>query len=399
MDTSHNLNVSPNRSTTAVVIAASAGGLTAIEELLENLTPSKNACFFVLLHLANDKDSALVKRLALKTSMSVHTMSDGFLTQPNSVYVLPPGHLARLVNGELLLSEAPDSVRAHPIDVFCGSLAEQRDTNACAVFLSGVGEDGCLGAAKMHASGKEVIAQAPDTARFPSLPSRVIELCGSVTAVLPPGEIGQWLGKRISDSPERQLACEPVQHTIAPQSNEQHVLRGINAELHQRIAFLEERISYLQSIKSSRVANSSPIRGLQPLSVLIVDNDPNDRAFIRALLDEIAGTQYEVAEAPGAGEAMQMLTANTYDLCLLDYRLDDITASGLLDSLPESTAQTSFVVISGLLDLVNADNQLSSGAVTALDKNHLTADALSDSIQSALQLHRSHAVPMAARLS
>ncbi|MFK7730646.1 MAG: chemotaxis protein CheB [Pseudomonadales bacterium] len=397
MDISHNSGVFASRSKSVVAIAASAGGLTAIEELLGNLSPASNTCYFILLHLANDKNSALNKRLAAKTSMPIRTMNDGMLISANTVYVLPPGHVGRLVNGEILLSKAADTVRAHPIDAFCVSLAERRDTHACGVFLSGVGEDGCLGAAKMKSAGKDVIVQSPGTARFPSLPERIIEICSEVDAVLPPDELAQWLSATVDTESANQQLPTHIQNSNQVISSDQHVLRGINAELHERIAFLEEKVSYLQSMRSVQASDTATYNvAVKPLNILLVDDDHNDRALIKAMLGEIAGTQYEVSEASNAGEAMELLTANSYDLCLLDHRLDGITASALLDALPDRAPQTSFVVISKLLDSASTVNQILSNAVQTLDKSRLTPEVLRNSIQKALQSNKTDRMPQVA---
>lgn len=375
-----------------VVVAASAGGLTAIDELLSALHHDNNASYFVLQQLASDNDSALVSRLKTHTSMPVVSMSDGILTQLNTVYVLPPAHIARLVENKLFLSEAPDTAYAHPVDVFCKSIAEQKESLASAVFLSGVGDDGCAGAVALKSAGHEVLVQSPETARFPNLPTRILNTCTTVDCVLAPNAIADRLNQRTDENtslaqhsanealPEYSNAAHPI-------ANDRQVLRGMNAELHERIAFLESKVTHLQKMRTAET-NTFAQNHLTPLNVLVVDDDSNDRALIRALLDAVAGEQYQVSEAATAGEAMRLLTEQQFDLCLLEYRLDDITASGLLDALPDNRYDTAFVVISGVLDLVIEDRSLTASAVPALDKNRLTPEVLRKSIKEVMQRDR-----------
>ncbi|MEM8500384.1 MAG: chemotaxis protein CheB [Pseudomonadota bacterium] len=389
MEITDNSIVRQTPKSSIVVVAASAGGLTAIDELLCALRDDNNASYFVLQQLANDSESALVSRLRAHTRMPVIGMSDGILTQPNVVYVLPPAHIARLVENKLLVSEAPDAAFAHPVDVFCTSIAEQTEALASAVFLSGVGDDGCAGAVALKSAGHEVLVQLPETARFPNLPARILNACTTVDFVLAPDGLANQLNQHKDSNTSRVQHCAnealpEYGNAARPMANEQQVLRGMNAELHERIAFLESKVNHLQAMHAAQEDTFTQNR-LTPLNVLVVDDDSNDRALMRALLGEVAGEQYQVSEAASAGEAMSLLTEEQFDLCLLEYRLDDITASGLLDALPENRYDTAFVVVSDLLDLVIEDHSLTTNAVPALDKKRLTPDILRKSIKDVMQ--------------
>lgn len=372
-----------------VVVAASAGGLTAIDELISALHHDNDAIYFILQQLASDNESALVNRLKAHTSMPVVTMSDGILTQLNTVYVLPPAHIARLVENKLFVSEAPEAAFAHPVDVFCASIAEQTQPPASAVFLSGVGDDGCAGAAALKSAGHEVLVQSPESARFPNLPARILNTCTTVDLVLAPNALADQLNQRkdANTNPIPHSANEALPkygNAARPTANEQQVLRGINAELHERIAFLENKVTHLQAMREAQ-ANTFAQDRLMPLNVLVVDDDSNDRALMRALLGAVGGEQYQVSEASSAGEAMRLLTEEKFDLCLLEYRLDDITASGLLDALPDNRYDTTFVIVSSLLDRVIEDHSLTANAVPALDKNRLTPEILRKCIKDVMQ--------------
>lgn len=394
MEIKDNPIVSHADESSIVVIAASAGGLTAIDTLLSALHKDNNTRYFVLQHLANDVDGAFISRLQAHTNMPVVSMSDGILTQVNTVYALPQAHIARLVENKLFVSEAPDAAFAHPVDVFCTSIAEQTDTPASAVFLSGVGDDGCAGAAALKSAGHAVLVQSPETARFPNLPARIVNACTTVDLVLAPDALASQLNQGMQTNNmlgqySTNEALADYSNTARPLSNDQQVLRGMNAELHQRIAFLENKVTHLQAMRAAQ-ADAFTHASLTPLSVLVVDGNSTDRALIRDLLDAAAGEQYEVSEAASAGEAMQLLTEQQFDLCLLDYHLDNITASGLLDALPESRQQTAFVVISTLVDLVIKDHSLNANAIPTLNKNRLTPEILRKTIKDAMQSGQTH---------
>jgi two-component system CheB/CheR fusion protein len=71
------------------------------------------------------------------------------------------------------------------IDQFFRSLAEDQRERAVGVILSGTGTDGTLGLKAIKAEGGMVIAQAPDTALQPGMPTNAIAT-GLIDVVLPP---------------------------------------------------------------------------------------------------------------------------------------------------------------------------------------------------------------------
>ena len=71
-----------------VGIGASAGGLEALIELLENL-PLNRYGLHILQHLASG-ESMLTDILSRSTTMPVHTVKNEMPVEPNSVYVIPP---------------------------------------------------------------------------------------------------------------------------------------------------------------------------------------------------------------------------------------------------------------------------------------------------------------------
>jgi two-component system chemotaxis response regulator CheY len=65
--------------------------------------------------------------------------------------------------------------------------------------------------------------------------------------------------------------------------------------------------------------------------VLLVDDSPATRAFIRAALEAIAGGALELREASGGFEALRLLPRGPYDVVITDINMPDINGLELLN--------------------------------------------------------------------
>ncbi|HTM48242.1 MAG TPA: chemotaxis protein CheB [Bryobacteraceae bacterium] len=173
-------------------IGASAGGLEAVTQLLKELPASTGMTFVLVQHLDPNHPSELVSLLATQTSMPVLQAMDGLTVEPNHFYVIPPNTQMTIRSGVLRLS--PRASKDGPflsIDSFFRSLAEDRQSRAVGVILSGTGTDGTLGLEAIKGEGGITFAQDA-TAQFDSMP-RSAASAGVVDFVLPPGEIAREL--------------------------------------------------------------------------------------------------------------------------------------------------------------------------------------------------------------
>ena len=185
---------------TIVGIGASAGGITALQRLFEQLPEQVDAAFVVVVHLDPGHQSELAAILATRTRMAVTQVDRPVKVLPNRVYVIPPNRQLRIVDGEISASEfnEPRGLRA-PIDMFFRSLAQHGD--GFAVILTGAGADGAVGIKAVKEAGGIILVQEPEEAEFPSMPSSAIAT-GAADIVLPISELttqlvelirGNWL--------------------------------------------------------------------------------------------------------------------------------------------------------------------------------------------------------------
>ncbi|WP_371192528.1 chemotaxis protein CheB [Glaciecola sp. SC05] len=186
-----------NLPTHYIGIGASAGGLEALQSLLQNLPVDTGACFVIVQHLSPDFKSMMLELLSKHTSMTIQNVQDGVLAKPNTIYLLPPKKNMIVAQGELLLTEkAPDSGLNLPIDVFFRSLAEDQQHRAIGIILSGTGSDGSRGVKALKETGALIIAQEPDSAKFEGMPNSAINT-GIVDLILRPEDMGAKLATYI----------------------------------------------------------------------------------------------------------------------------------------------------------------------------------------------------------
>lgn len=176
-----------------VGIGASAGGLESLERFFKSLAPDSGMAFVVIQHLSPDFKSMMDELLARDTAMLIRQAEDGMLVQANQVYLLPPKKEMVIAGGRLRVTDKdPQRGLTLPIDIFFTSLAEDYDSRAIAVVLSGSGSDGSRGIIEVAKAGGLVLCESSETARFDGMPSSA-QATGTVDAVLRPEEMGPLL--------------------------------------------------------------------------------------------------------------------------------------------------------------------------------------------------------------
>ncbi len=180
-----------------VGIGASAGGLEALETFFGNVPPDIGAGFVVVTHMDPEHRSLLPELLQQSTAMPVLQIKHGMKVRPNTVYVIPPNTNLTVQRGILNLEEPsrPRGMRL-PIDHFFRGLAQDQDSKAVGILLSGMGHDGVLGLRSLKERLGMVMVQDPITAGFPSMPRSVI-VSGVADYIAPADELPRLLASYI----------------------------------------------------------------------------------------------------------------------------------------------------------------------------------------------------------
>ena len=170
-------------------IGASAGGLEALEQLLEDVPDDCGMAYVVIQHLDPTQKGMLPELLQRISKMRVFQAGDGMKVKPGCVYVIPPNKSMSILKGVLYLFEPIEARGLRlPIDFFFRSLADDQKEFAIGIILSGMGSDGSIGIGAIKERHGVVMVQEPETAKFDSMPRNAIS-SGLVDVVAPAQEI------------------------------------------------------------------------------------------------------------------------------------------------------------------------------------------------------------------
>jgi len=180
-----------------VAIGASAGGLEALERLLEGLPDDTGAAFVIIQHLSPDFKSLLGDLLSRRARMPVINIEQGQPLAPNTVYLIPPGKEVELRGSFFLLRDRQlkDGIN-HPINIFFSSAAEAFGKRTIGIVLSGTGSDGTNGVRDIHEAGGLVVVQDHASAKFSGMPHSALAT-GIVDSVATPWDIPNVLLRHI----------------------------------------------------------------------------------------------------------------------------------------------------------------------------------------------------------
>ncbi len=210
-----------------VAIGASAGGLEAVTQLLQNLPANTGMAFVYIQHLSPDYKNMLAVLLSKSTLMKVEEAQNGIKMKPNWFYIIPPNKEMTVSDGHIKLSPRKKGELNLPIDAFFTSLAEKHKDQTVGIILSGSASDGTRGLKAIRNAGGYTFAQ-DDTAKFDSMPKSAIAE-GIVDFILPPKKIALKLATLNKDGFARK-----DQWTEDDIDNSNPDLRNILLQLYKR---------------------------------------------------------------------------------------------------------------------------------------------------------------------
>ncbi|MCB9701911.1 MAG: PAS domain-containing protein [Myxococcales bacterium] len=180
-----------------VGVGASAGGLEALSAFFRAVPAACGVAFVVIQHLDPSHPSQLVPILQRATELPVCEAEEGARVEPGRVYVIPPTHDLTIRGGVLHLTPPTSAPGLHlPIDLFLRSLAGDRQEQAVAVILSGMGSDGTAGLRAIKERGGLVLVQEPASAGFQGMPRSALSTglvdVVAVAEVLPEKIVGYF---------------------------------------------------------------------------------------------------------------------------------------------------------------------------------------------------------------
>ncbi len=194
--------------TPIIAIGASAGGLEALQEFFSQMPAGSGFAFVVIQHLAPQHDSMLAQLLGRSAKMPVAVAVDGARAEADHVYVIAPGTMLGIANGNFRVRPAEGERHAR-IDAFFKALADDLGTSSVGIILSGFGADGTSGLRAIQEAGGLTLAQAPETALHDAMPRSAIDT-GVVQHILPIRDMPAKLLERAKVIVEGRIATPEV---------------------------------------------------------------------------------------------------------------------------------------------------------------------------------------------
>ncbi len=177
-----------------VAIAASAGGVIALTQLLAKLPAELDAIVVIVQHVDPRHQSLMPQVVGRQSRLPVTHAENGITVAKNHVYLAPPNHHL-LINrkGEVTLTDTELVNFVRPsADLMFESVAAAYGERALAVVLTGSGHDGAMGVTAIKQRGGTVVAQDEASSEFFGMPSAAIKT-GAVDFILPLDDIAAKL--------------------------------------------------------------------------------------------------------------------------------------------------------------------------------------------------------------
>jgi two-component system chemotaxis response regulator CheB len=182
-----------------VVLGASTGGPATVMRLAPGFTRDFPAAVFLVQHMPAAFTTQYAAQLAEFTSIRVKEAENGEAVQPGTLYICPGAqHLRVSPTGRIQLDGASGRIGGYlpNIDVTMETVAAYAGAMSIGVVLTGMGNDGAIGAKAIKSAGGIVIAQDEATSVIFGMPAEAIKVA-KVDQVLAIDDIYAAIEKRV----------------------------------------------------------------------------------------------------------------------------------------------------------------------------------------------------------
>lgn len=186
--------------TELVAVGTSTGGPQALTQLVRSLPADFPTPIVMALHIPAEYTGPLAQRLDLMKGLRVREAADGLELVPGLAVLARGGRHLRVVRsqGRLVVetpTEPADLLYKPSVDVLFQSVAETCGARALGVVLTGMGEDGLIGARALRAAGAAVLTESEESCVIYGMP-RVVADAGLSNAVVPLSGMGAAMLER-----------------------------------------------------------------------------------------------------------------------------------------------------------------------------------------------------------
>ena len=253
-----------------IVVGASMGGVSFISKLVSQLSPDWPIAVFIVQHISAMHKSRLDKILSAHTQLTVEKAEDEKEILPNHVYVTPTDQHLIVKDGYMKTTFGPTENGSRPsINTLFRSAAVAYRHRTIGILLTGLLSDGTRGVQAIHECGGITIAQNPEEAPYPEMPTNAIRsgsidyiakveemevLLKALLNTLPPdqGQVSPQLIKQvqIAETPAARVSKQGEQalnHGAKPASTDKTDTTVENS-LWSVLQFMQERTNMLENL-------------------------------------------------------------------------------------------------------------------------------------------------------
>jgi two-component system chemotaxis response regulator CheB len=170
----------PNWPSRVVAIGISTGGPNALQYLFSQLPEDFPGCLLVVQHMPEGFTDMFARRLDESSAIEVKEAQSGDLLLAGRALICPGNRhmkVRRMEHGNIAILADQPRVNGHrpSVDVLFQSVAQEFGSNAIAVLMTGMGDDGAAGLGAVRTSGGLTLVQSPDSCVVDSMPRSAIE--------------------------------------------------------------------------------------------------------------------------------------------------------------------------------------------------------------------------------
>ncbi len=118
-----------------------------------------------------------------------------------------------------------------------------------------------------------------------------------------------------------------------------------------------------------------------PILVALIDDDQDDYFLIKDLLKSVPETDYRLTWFPDSKSGLEALKSKSFDIYLVDYRLDTVTGLDLLDEIQKQDIKRTIILLTGQGNFATDMAAMNKGASDFIAKANLTSEILERSIR------------------
>jgi two-component system chemotaxis response regulator CheB len=161
-----------------IVIGSSTGGPPALEHILTELPKPLRVPILIAQHMPPVFTASLAKRLQMISGVEASEAINGEILKPNHIYIAPGNFHMSVVKIQnqiqLKLDQNPPRNSVRPaVDTLFESAAEIYGPRTMAIVLTGMGEDGLIGARAVKAAAGAVMIQNKESCVVFGMPGAI----------------------------------------------------------------------------------------------------------------------------------------------------------------------------------------------------------------------------------